>query len=122
MAAIPGAEVMNRLPSNAKIAQLVVDRFSNESRRRQVLTGALEARAEIVATRRQLREAYLQLGVNIHARMKSDDLIQSDKLENLDGEFDLTSLKVRIDGLLAELEALEEEFKVSLEPTHLDGG
>ena len=113
---------MNRLPSNAKIAQLVVDRFSNESRRRQVLTGALEARAEIVATRRQLREAYLQLGVNIHARMKSDDLIQSDKLENLDGEFDLTSLKVRIDGLLAKLEALEEEFKVSLEPTHLDGG
>ena len=112
---------MNRLPSNAKIAQLVVDRFSNESRHRQVLTDALEARAKIVATRRRLREAYLQLGVNVHARMKSDDLIKSDKLENFDEEFDFASLKVRIDGLLAELETLEEEFKVSLEPTLLDG-
>jgi putative IMPACT (imprinted ancient) family translation regulator len=102
--------------SKKALAQVVVERFSDEVRRRQVLIHALDIRGKMLAVRRQLHAAYAELGENIYARMKDGDV------EELSKEYDLGSLKLRIDSLLTEYDALKASLKVAVEPTPLDTG
>ena len=105
---------MEKMISKKAVAQLVVERFPNEAKCRQVLTQALEIRRKLLATRRRRQATYAELGKNIYTRIKSGEV------EALNTEFDPTSMKLRIDGLLAEQIGLEEEFRVIMEPSPLD--
>ena len=103
-----------KVATKKAIAQLVAERFSGEAERRRVLVQALELRGQILATTRELRAAYAELGENMYLRLKQG------KVEGFSEGFDLETLKVRIDGLLGELAGLEEKFKGVLEPGPLD--
>ena len=81
------------------------DRLAGVAERGRVIGQVLRARADVAASRRQLRASLRELGEEVYGRLSEGAL---------EGDHRLLILKERIDGLHDEVSRREEELRQAL--------
>ena len=100
------------LPTKRKLAKLIAERFSDESRAIRALSDAVELRGQILARLRELRTAYAELGEKTYLQMRSN--------ADADPEFDTERYKVRLGGLNREIVELQSQLEAVIEAPAFD--
>ena len=90
------------MASKEEITGMIKAQFANMKVRGRVLGQALKARADIAATRRRLRTAFADLGEKTYGRMAAGGWKE---------DAELSTYKVRIEGIKAELQQQETALK-----------
>lgn len=90
------------MASKEEITETIKAQFANVKDRGKMLAQALKARADIAATRRRLRTAFADLGEETYGRMTAGSWEEDDEL---------STYKIRIEGVKAELKQQEKALK-----------
>ena len=91
-----------------QLADALRERLAGAAERGRVLGRALKVRAEIAASRRQLKTTFGELGQHMYSRIKAGDLPAAAGAE---GDETLLAYTQRIDGCKAEIRLKEAELR-----------